>query len=139
MGTGRLVRVGMLAALAALSGVVAFGALAGAKKKPRKMPRGPYPALGCPVFPASSAAPNAPSAADQTAWNQDVSQAPPAPDSAAVIAHITAHGRDTLHPDFGSPRAYGFPTRSPASARSARGFASPRTARSPTAVPIASR
>ncbi|MGZ5388067.1 MAG: hypothetical protein ACXWZV_11145, partial [Solirubrobacterales bacterium] len=108
-GTGKLTRAVMFAALAALAGVIAFGAIAGAKKKPRKMPRGPYPALGCPVFPASSAAPNAPSAADQTAWNQDVSQAPLADDSAAVIAHIAAHGGDTLHPDFGSPRAYGFP------------------------------
>ncbi|MGZ5321840.1 MAG: hypothetical protein ACXWFN_10355 [Solirubrobacterales bacterium] len=107
--TGKLTRAVMFAALAALAGVIAFGAIAGAKKKPRKMPRGPYPALGCPVFPASSAAPNAPSAADQTAWNQDVSQAPLADDSAAVIAHIAAHGGDTLHPDFGSPRAYGFP------------------------------
>ncbi len=52
-GTGKLTRAVMFAALAALAGVIAFGAIAGAKKKPRKMPRGPYPALGCPVFPAS--------------------------------------------------------------------------------------
>ena len=29
--------------------------------------------------------------------------------SAATIAYIDAHGGDLLHPDFGSPRAYGFP------------------------------
>ena len=32
-----------------------------------------------------------------------------APNSAATIAYIDSHGGDQLHPDFGSPRAYGFP------------------------------
>ena len=41
------------------------------------MPRGPYPALGkCGDFPRSTAAPGAPSAADQTAWTQDVQDEP---------------------------------------------------------------
>jgi hypothetical protein len=31
------------------------------------------------------------------------------PNSAATIAYIDAHGADHLHPDFGSPRSYGFP------------------------------
>jgi hypothetical protein len=71
---------------------------------------GPYPRLGgCPVFPQTTAAPGDPSAANETAWNQDVSQAPLDPNSDAYIAYINSHGPDALHPDFGSPRAYGFP------------------------------
>ena len=52
---------------------------------------------------------NAPSAADESAWNQDISQAPLDPNSASYIAYINAHGGDFVHPDFGSPREYGFP------------------------------
>ncbi len=73
---------------------------------------GPYPALGgCQAFPdpPASLPAAAPSADDESAWNQDVTKAPRAADSAAVIAYIDAHGGDRLHPDFGSPRAYGFP------------------------------
>jgi len=73
---------------------------------------GPYPDLGsCPVFPAppASLAANAPSLASEAAWNQDISKAPLAANSAATIAYIDAHGGDHLHPDFGSPREYGFP------------------------------
>jgi len=73
---------------------------------------GPYPSLGeCPVFPAppASLSPRAPSLPNEAAWNQDVSHAPVAPNSAATIAYIDSHGGDFLHPDFGSPRAYGFP------------------------------
>ncbi len=71
---------------------------------------GPYPGLGkCEVFPKSTAAPGAPSAADQTAWNQDITNAPVDPNSAAYIDFINSHGGDMLHPDFGSPRIYGFP------------------------------
>jgi len=73
---------------------------------------GPYPGLGgCPVFPdpPASLSPRAPSLPTQAAWNQDVSRAPVARNSAAMIAYIDAHGGDFLHPDFGSPRAYGFP------------------------------
>ena len=73
---------------------------------------GPYPALsGCPVFPhpPASLPASAPSQPDETAWNQDISRAPVAPNSAATIAYINAHGGDHLHPDFGSPRSYGFP------------------------------
>ncbi|HEY7120039.1 MAG TPA: hypothetical protein VH475_25855 [Tepidisphaeraceae bacterium] len=73
---------------------------------------GPYPDLGsCSVFPdpPPSLAPTAPSLPNQAAWNQDISRAPVAPRSAATIAYINAHGGDHLHPDFGSPRAYGFP------------------------------
>jgi hypothetical protein len=73
---------------------------------------GPYPDLGsCPVFPDPPAwlSPTASSLPNQAAWNQDVSRAPVAPNSAAIIAYINAHGGNFLHPDFGSPRAYGFP------------------------------
>jgi hypothetical protein len=73
---------------------------------------GPYPSLGdCQVFPdpPASVSPTAPSLPNQAAWNQDVSRAPVAANSAATIAYIDSHGGDFLHPDFGSPRAYGFP------------------------------
>jgi hypothetical protein len=73
---------------------------------------GPDPALGgCPVFPdpPASLSPRAPSLATEAAWNQDISKAPRDPRSRAYIAYINAHGGDRLHPDFGSPRAYGFP------------------------------
>jgi hypothetical protein len=73
---------------------------------------GPYPGLrSCPVFPdpPRSLPAGAPSLPTQAAWNQDVSRAPVARNSAAIIAYINGQGGDFLHPDFGSPRAYGFP------------------------------
>jgi hypothetical protein len=73
---------------------------------------GPYPDLGdCPVFPDPPAGlpANAASLPNEAAWNQDISKAPLAANSAATIAYIDAHGGNLLHPDFGSPRAYGFP------------------------------
>jgi hypothetical protein len=73
---------------------------------------GPYPDLGsCQVFPdpPASLSPRGPSLANQAAWNQDVSKAPRDPRSATYIAYINASGGDRLHPDFGSPRPYGFP------------------------------
>jgi hypothetical protein len=102
---------GKVALAIALAVAVAVGGLAVAKKKRHgKPPRGPYPSLGaCPVFPTSPAAPNAPSAGDQTAWNQNISQAPLDPNSANYIAYINSRGGDFVHPDFGSPREYGFP------------------------------
>lgn len=93
--------VGAFAAV--LAGVVLSGS-AGAV--------GPYPALSpCSVFPdpPASLSSRAPSLATEAAWNQDVSKAPRDPRSAAYIAYIDSHGGDHLHPDFGSPRAYGFP------------------------------
>jgi hypothetical protein len=72
----------------------------------------PAPSLGsCQVFPdpPASLSPGAPSLPNQSAWNQDISKAPRDPRSAAYIAYINAHGGDHLHPDFGSPRPYGFP------------------------------
>ena len=73
---------------------------------------GPYPDLGsCPVFPAppASTSPTAPSLGTEAAWNQNISKAPRAANSAKVIAYINSHGGNAIHPDFGSPRAYGFP------------------------------
>jgi len=73
---------------------------------------GPYPDLGsCSVFPdpPPGLSPRAPSLPSEAAWNQDISRAPIARNSAATIAYIDAHGGERLHPDFGSPRAYGLP------------------------------
>jgi hypothetical protein len=73
---------------------------------------GPYPALGpCQVFPdpPASLSPRAPSLPTEAAWNQDISKAPRDPRSGAYIAYINSQGGDHLHPDFGSPRAYGIP------------------------------
>jgi hypothetical protein len=73
---------------------------------------GPYPSLdSCRVFPdpPASLSARAPSLPTEAAWNQDISKAPRDPRSAAYISYIDSHGGDHLHPDFGSPRAYGFP------------------------------
>ncbi|HWO15113.1 MAG TPA: hypothetical protein VNM89_00170 [Solirubrobacterales bacterium] len=86
--------------MAVVAGVGSAGAL------------GPYPDLGgCPVFPdpPASLSPRAASLPNQAAWNQDISKAPVARNSAAVVSYINTQGGDLLHPDFGSPRAYGFP------------------------------
>jgi hypothetical protein len=109
---GKLSRFARAALLVGLACAVAFSAVAVAKKKHKggKLPRGPYPALGaCGVFPKPNLPATAPSAGDQSAWNQNISQAPPDPNSAAYISNILANGGDMLHPDFGSPREYGFP------------------------------
>jgi len=71
---------------------------------------GPYRGLGkCRVFPKPKAAPGSPSVAGEAAWNQDVSRAPVDPRSSRYLQYIANHGGGHLHPDFGSPRAYGFP------------------------------
>jgi hypothetical protein len=98
--------------VAALSLALIATGVAVAKKKHHhgKLPRGPYPSLGsCPVFPSSAAPANAPSSADLSAWNQDISAAPVDPNSASYISYINAHGGDHIYPDFGSPRDFGFP------------------------------
>jgi hypothetical protein len=70
----------------------------------------PYPGLRtCHVFPASTAAAGARSAADLSAWNQDVSAAPVHPASDAIIERIGRDGPDELHPDFGDNPDYGIP------------------------------
>ena len=73
---------------------------------------GAAPTVGpCQVFPSppASLSPTAPSLDTEAAWNQDVSKAPRDPRSAAYISYIASQGDDFLHPDFGSPRTYGFP------------------------------
>lgn len=71
------------------------------------------PPLGskCGLFPrpGNEVAADAPSLDDQRAWNQDVSRAPVDPRSDQIISSINSSGGDALHPDFGSPRAYGIP------------------------------
>jgi hypothetical protein len=69
------------------------------------------PLGSCSVFPAppASLSPRAPSLPTEAAWNQNIAKAPRAGNSAKVIAYIDAHGGDAIHPDFGSPREYGFP------------------------------
>lgn len=110
---GNIARRTLIVALACAVGLGAVSVAANvmvSKKKSKKLPRGPYPSLGkCTVFPKSNAGPGAASAGDQTAWNQDISQAPLDPQSGAIINHILANGGDNVHPDFGSPREYGFP------------------------------
>src|SRR5215212_546002 len=65
---------------------------------------------GCPVFPAFQGSPTAPSAANQSAWNQDVSKAPLDPRSGAYIRGITRlGGNQAVHPDFGGNGRYGIP------------------------------
>lgn len=96
----------------ALTVTLVAAVAAAASIEPSARAVGPYPALGgCPVFPdpPASLSPRAPSLPTEAAWNQDVSKAPRDPRSNAYIAYIDAHGGDRLHPDFGSPRAYGFP------------------------------
>jgi len=65
---------------------------------------------GCPIFPAFKGAATAPSAANQTAWNQDVSKAPIDPRSSSYIRGITRlGGNQAVHPDFGGNGRYGIP------------------------------
>jgi hypothetical protein len=100
--------VAVLAAAVALAGV----AIASKPATAHVSALGPYPSLGaCPVFPAPPASlpATAPSQPNESAWNQDISKGPVDPGSAAYIAYIDSHGGDHLHPDFGSPRSYGFP------------------------------
>ena len=72
---------------------------------------GTPPALGgCQAFPAYTGTAAAPSAADQTAWNQDVSSAPKDPRSAKYMNRIRRlGGNQSLHPDFGGGGEYGIP------------------------------
>jgi hypothetical protein len=71
----------------------------------------PYPSLGsCRVFPRFTGAATAPSAANQTAWNQDISKAPVDPRSSRYLAKIHSLGdNQDIHPDFGSNPGYGIP------------------------------
>jgi hypothetical protein len=97
---------------ATLSAIVALAAAAILAAAALTGSAGAAPAVGpCQVFPSppASTSPTDPSLATEAAWNQDISQAPRDPNSAAYISYIDSHGGDRLHPDFGSPRTYGFP------------------------------
>ena len=99
----RCLVAGLVTALALASWAVAGSAIHAV---------GPYPALGSlPGLPGPAGFALAARAvpATEAAWNQDISKAPRDPRSSAYIAYIDSHGGDHLHPDFGSPRAYGFP------------------------------
>jgi hypothetical protein len=64
---------------------------------------------GCSVFPDFSGPPNAKSAADQTARNQDVTKAPVHKRSKQIVRQINRDGGSELHPDFGGNGEYGIP------------------------------
>jgi len=67
---------------------------------------------GCALFPTFAGPPGAASAADQTAWNQDVSATAKHPRSARHMKRIRRLGGNRrLHPDFGGGGAYGIPYR----------------------------
>jgi hypothetical protein len=103
-GTG-LVGAGSLAAALAAVALTVGGPTAAAA---------PAGELGsCSVFPAppASTSPTAPSLGTEAAWNQNIAKAPRAANSAQVIAYIDSHGGGAIHPDFGSPREYGFPVK----------------------------
>jgi hypothetical protein len=93
--------------LAAVALALALGpglgaAQAGAAKPPR--------IGGCRVFPAFKGSPTARSAANQSAWNQDVSRAPIDPRSNGYISRIKSlGGNQVVHPDFGGHGLYGVP------------------------------
>ena len=62
------------------------------------------------MFPRFEGSPTAPSAANQSAWNQDVSRAPLDPNSSAYVDRIGAlGGNQVVHPDFGGGGRYGIP------------------------------
>jgi hypothetical protein len=110
----RPARPALLVALALAAGaILALAGIAVAQGSPSaEASAGPYPGLGsCQVFPdpPASLSPRAPSLGNEAAWNQDIAKAPRDPRSAAYISYIDSHGGDHLHPDFGSPRPYGFP------------------------------
>ncbi len=105
---GRLTAGAAILALVVLSANAIAAKTAGAKLSAL----GPYPSIGsCPIFPdpPASLPGNAPSLPNESAWNQNISKAPLDPRSGAYIAYIDSHGGNHLHPDFGSPRSYGFP------------------------------
>jgi hypothetical protein len=101
--TGR----GARRSLTALTGIGALVALLGVAGSAAAAP----PRIGgCQVFPPFAGSATAPSAADQTAWNQDVSGTPVAARSRAYVNRITAlGGNQVVHPDFGGNGAYGIP------------------------------
>jgi len=98
------VRHSPLAASLALAAIVIGVTAAGATAA--KAPR----VGGCPVFPAFKGPAGARSAANLTAWNQDVSRAPLDPNSSDYVDRITSlGGNQVVHADFGGNGRYGIP------------------------------
>ncbi len=64
---------------------------------------------GCSVFPDFTGPAKTKSAADQTAWNQDVTKAPVHKRSKQIVRQINRDGGTDLHPDFGGGGEYGIP------------------------------
>ncbi len=107
--TGSSRRGALIAVALATAAVVAAAATAHA---PRRR-AGPYPSLGgCPVFPKPprGLSRRAASLPSEAAWNQDVSKAPVAPGSHAMIAYIDSHGGRSPAPGLRLARE---PTASP--------------------------
>ena len=81
---------------------VGFASPASAAKAPR--------IGGCRVFPAFEGSRTARSAANESAWNQNVSRSPVDPRSSRYIHAITSlGGNQVVHPDFGGNGRYGIP------------------------------
>ncbi len=90
--------------------VVVAGAVAIAGSAAHPAAKAPPRLAGCDVFPAFDGSAKAPSAANQTAWNQDVTHAPIAKHSKQIIQAITdLGGNRAIHPDFGGNGRYGIP------------------------------
>jgi hypothetical protein len=109
VGARERTRSGLVAGALLVLGALAVAMIAGGPAGAAAAPSGE---LGsCSVFPAppASTTPTSPSLGTEAAWNQNISKAPRAANSAKVIAYINSHGDNAIHPDFGSPRAYGFP------------------------------
>ena len=102
-------RSNLIAAACAVAGLTA--ALVLAAPAPSARSRRRRWARKCGVFPRPGAdvAADAPSLADQRAWNQDISRRAGRPALRRDHRLHQRHGGDELHPDFGSPREYGIP------------------------------
>jgi hypothetical protein len=93
-----------------LSAPLALVLIATAMLAPGSASADPPSVGGCQLFPAYAGSAGAPSAADQTAWNQDVSQTPKDPRSRKYMRTIRRlGGNQSLHPDFGSNTHWGIP------------------------------
>jgi hypothetical protein len=92
---------------AGLLAVLAF--LTGAAPAPSDAAADPIVGA-CPAFPPFSGTQTDRSADDQSAWNQDVSEAPRDPRSREYMRRIRKlGGNQALHPDFGGGGDYGIP------------------------------
>jgi hypothetical protein len=99
-----LIRAGLATAAVAATCGAAIASSAGSAAKP------PARLAGCSVFPAYTGPGRGRSAANESAWNQNVSNAPIDPDSKQIIKAITKlGGNQVVHPDFGGNGRYGIP------------------------------